>query len=211
MRCLPSDCTSENTASLLEAALGLHEGSSDISVRSLAYSAGYDGEKTATISSIFLSEKLQGQESQWTFELPGRTNITSGQGPHASSIIIDSHFKGLTPLNSFEKWEEHVLEYFDDSAAPSERTDFSSCIAIPGLGGHAFSSFKENGGSHMWLRDTLPHDLRGVRVWVYGYDTKLMDSESFQDLEALASTFRRSLVFSRRPTSVRHFLRPLGT
>lgn len=50
----------------------------------------------------------------------------------------------------------------------------------------------------MWLRDDLPRDLRGARALIYGYNTKIADSKSFQDLEALASTFRRALVSVRR-------------
>lgn len=73
-----------------------------------------------------------------------------------------------------------------------------SCVAVTGLGGHAFGSFKERGGKYMWLRDSLRRDLNSVRVFTYGYDTFLSNSQSFQDLEALASTFRRRLVDLRR-------------
>ncbi len=45
----------------------------------------------------------------------------------------------------------------------------------------------------MWLRDALPHDLPGARVLTYGYDTRLVESNSFQNLEDVASTFRASL------------------
>ena len=55
----------------------------------------------------------------------------------------------------------------------------------------------------MWLRDALPLDLKGAQVWIYGYDVQLVNSTSFQDLEALASAFRRILVASR----VQHFVR----
>ena len=58
----------------------------------------------------------------------------------------------------------------------------------------------------MWLRDALPLDLNGAQVWIYGYDTNLVNSTSYQDLEALASTFRRICVFSRIHYSVRGFL-----
>jgi hypothetical protein len=71
--------------------------------------------------------------------------------------------------------------------------DRLSCIAISGLGGHAFGSFKEQAGSHMWLRDSLPSDLPSTRVMLYGYDTQLHGSHTFQDLEALASTLRSDL------------------
>lgn len=38
----------------------------------------------------------------------------------------------------------------------------------------------------MWLRDQLPHDLNQIRSILYGYDTKLLMSESFQTVEDLA-------------------------
>ena len=45
----------------------------------------------------------------------------------------------------------------------------------------------------MWLRDAIPHDLPGARVLTYGYDTQLAGSNSFQNLEDVARTFRASL------------------
>lgn len=38
----------------------------------------------------------------------------------------------------------------------------------------------------MWLRDELPKKLRSVRSILYGYDTKLANSRSFQDISDLA-------------------------
>lgn len=45
----------------------------------------------------------------------------------------------------------------------------------------------------MWLCDSLPNDLPGARVMIYGYNTNLHNSHTFQDLEALASTLRLDL------------------
>ena len=42
----------------------------------------------------------------------------------------------------------------------------------------------------MWLRDSLPYHLPCARVIIYGYDTQLYGSRSFQDLEALGSSLR---------------------
>ena len=55
----------------------------------------------------------------------------------------------------------------------------------------------------MWLRDDLPFDFPSARILIYGYDTKLEDSQSFQDLEALASTFRLALKTIRQDSVVR--------
>ena len=49
----------------------------------------------------------------------------------------------------------------------------------------------------MWLRDEIPSDVKGARVLIYGYDTGFRDRESFQDLEGLASVFRRLLLSCR--------------
>ena len=45
----------------------------------------------------------------------------------------------------------------------------------------------------MWLRDSLPRDLPGTRVLIYGYDSELVGSKSFQGIEAIASGFVGSL------------------
>jgi hypothetical protein len=70
-----------------------------------------------------------------------------------------------------------------------------SLIAISGIGGHAYGSFKEKGGSHMWLRDSLPQEngLSHAAVITYGFESRVPDSTSFQDLEALASALRNGI------------------
>ena len=45
----------------------------------------------------------------------------------------------------------------------------------------------------MWLRDALPYEIPGARIFTYGYDTRLEQSNSFQNLEDLAITFCASL------------------
>jgi hypothetical protein len=45
----------------------------------------------------------------------------------------------------------------------------------------------------MWLRDRLPRDFRQVRSIIYGYDTRLIHSHSFQGVEDLALSFLAQL------------------
>ena len=66
-------------------------------------------------------------------------------------------------------------------------------MAISGLGSHAFGSWKDRHSSYMWLRDALPQYLPNARIFIYGYDSKLAGSHSFQNLSDLASRFRASL------------------
>jgi hypothetical protein len=42
----------------------------------------------------------------------------------------------------------------------------------------------------MWLRDSLPQDFKNARVLVYGYDSHINGSTSFQTLESLATSLR---------------------
>lgn len=52
--------------------------------------------------------------------------------------------------------------------------DQSSIIAITGLGGHAYGSWKGRGTlGQMWLRHFLAKDLPHCRTMIYGYDAAL--------------------------------------
>jgi protein SERAC1 len=72
-------------------------------------------------------------------------------------------------------------------------------VAVHGLGGHAYGSFKERGGSYMWLEDSLPAHLRAAlagctaRILLYGYDARVENSPSFQSVHDLAERLRGSL------------------
>lgn len=50
----------------------------------------------------------------------------------------------------------------------------------------------------MWLRDRLPHDLIKVRSIIYGYDSRLVQSESFQGIDDIAITFITRLKYIGR-------------
>lgn len=63
-----------------------------------------------------------------------------------------------------------------------------SCIALSGLASHPFGSWQPKGDdkTFMWIRDNLPKHLHCVRCIIYGYSTKLHDSQSFQSIQDLA-------------------------
>ena len=87
-------------------------------------------------------------------------------------------------------------------------TNSSSCIVIHDLGGHAFGSFRSVSpdSTYMWLRDSLPKHFAQLRVWIYGYDSNLRDTESIADLYEFAATFRRDLCILRGKTKVGYVL-----
>ncbi|KAL6690585.1 hypothetical protein J3F84DRAFT_398280 [Trichoderma pleuroticola] len=109
---------------------------------------------------------------------------SSDQHNRPRSLMLDTAFLGITTLYAPPP-EEHKVDL----------------IAISGLGGHPFGSFKERDGEHMWLRDALPYDVTAEgddhrpvsRVMVYGYSSNLFQSDSFQNLEDLGTAFHRHL------------------
>ncbi|EHK50529.1 putative ankyrin repeat protein [Trichoderma atroviride IMI 206040] len=76
-------------------------------------------------------------------------------GEGATRLLVDEDFFGLTPL-----------------AAPLQNPAVD-IIAVTGLSGHGFGSWKARGRPDMWLRDFLPPSVPNARIMIYGYDTKL--------------------------------------
>jgi hypothetical protein len=103
-------------------------------------------------------------------------------------LLFDVHFKGLTPLAEPKGGEADI-----------------DVIAVSGLGGHAFGSFKERGGDHMWLRDSLPQDLPTARILTYGHDSHLNQSNSFQKITDLGRQLHVSI------KSIRNYNSASGT
>ncbi|KAL7955579.1 hypothetical protein V8C34DRAFT_316314 [Trichoderma compactum] len=133
-------------------------------------------------------------------------------GPSVQSLAIEVHGSSQTATVTFQDVPSQPQEYLplsdqtrrlqklilDTAFLGDHKADL---IAISGLGGHPFGSFKERRGEHMWLRDALPYDIteeggndRPVsRVMVYGYSSTLSQSDNFQNLEDLGTAFHRHL------------------
>ncbi|CVK92445.1 uncharacterized protein FMAN_07341 [Fusarium mangiferae] len=70
-------------------------------------------------------------------------------------------------------------------------------IAVPGLGSHAFGSWKSSKSDDIWLRDFLPKDAPNIRVLLYGYDTALSGSLSKQSIGDLGGALLEQIVAFR--------------
>lgn len=84
-----------------------------------------------------------------------------------------------------------------------------SIIAITGLDGHAYGSWRGKGNlRRMWLRDFLSKDLPYCRTMIYGYNSKLsshgigtiMDygRELMEELKKVRNTEEVSAVYNER-------------
>ncbi|KAI9888491.1 MAG: hypothetical protein M1814_006882 [Vezdaea aestivalis] len=108
-------------------------------------------------------------------------------------LYFDTHFTGFTLLSSVEQDDKHVID----------------CVVIHGWGGHAFGSFKERGGQFMWLRDDIPSLFPQLRIWLYGYESKLTDETSIESVDDWCHTFCNLLVDLRAKTKTDQRKRPL--
>ncbi|KAL1846175.1 hypothetical protein Daus18300_014338, partial [Diaporthe australafricana] len=101
------------------------------------------------------------------------------------SVLLDTHFFGFTVLNEIDT-KPHILEYNFPSIIMRilwRLTSFS-CIFIHGLNGHPLGSWADKRQAHFaWVRDKLPVDVGEARCILYGYDSHLVHSESFQSIE----------------------------
>ncbi|OCK73381.1 hypothetical protein K432DRAFT_410741 [Lepidopterella palustris CBS 459.81] len=95
---------------------------------------------------MFLSELVANPLGDWQVEMSD------------TDISFDCHFFGFTQL------------YTPKPDAPIT----ADIIAITGLDGHAFGSWRGKGNlGRMWLRDFLSKDLPCCRTMIYGYNSKL--------------------------------------
>lgn len=185
VRGIPLEFTKEKMQDILGIILDMEK--DFIRCHSLALSPNYhEKTKVATVSFRDVLPDLLNEGIEWHFDLPSSDYSTDKE------IVLDTHFNGFTPLQSSDD-DDFAIDY----------------IAISGLNGHAFGSFKERGGSYMWLRDSLAKHLPQARVLIYGFDSRLAGSRSFQDIEALASRFRNHVRAVRRHAKAGVTPRPL--
>lgn len=116
--------------------------------------------------------QLQGGPS-WRFQ---RTVWHCGR-PINVILEIDTAFLGFTPLNLARGPESDVIDF----------------VAVSGLSSHPFGSWKQRGGQFMWLVDDDEGFPSNVRALLYGYDTTLVNSQSFQDISDIGDRLAASL------------------
>ena len=77
-----------------------------------------------------------------------------------------------------------------------------SCIIVHGWGGHAIASFTSPIDSHVWPRDSLPVYLPEMRIWTYGYGSRLTDSDVLEDPYTYSEDLKNHLRLLLKKTNV---------
>ncbi|KAI0179413.1 hypothetical protein GGR52DRAFT_305072 [Hypoxylon sp. FL1284] len=103
----------------------------------------------------------QGDKNEW------KVSVVALEQP----LLLDVHFLGMTPFNDVKR-EQHEFD----------------CLAISGLASHPFGSWQGTDKLFMWIRDELPRAMPNTRAIIYGYDTLLKGSSSFQSIQDVAAS-----------------------
>jgi protein SERAC1 len=111
----------------------------------------------------FLSQLDQNPLGDWQVEMGDE------------DISFDCHFFGFTQLYATTPGHPVTAEYhLPLTYATLTLIQLRSIIAITGLDGHAYGSWRGKGNlGRMWLRDFLSKDLPHCRTMIYGYNSKL--------------------------------------
>ncbi|KAH8896423.1 hypothetical protein GQ53DRAFT_714083, partial [Thozetella sp. PMI_491] len=161
LRGIPASFDRLDTVTHLSRALS-DTGMADICIGSLAKTQSSTGPETGTATLTFSQTPAliaNPQQDEWSIKIAG----------FSDPLILDRHFLGMTKLHNAEDNEFQC-----------------NIIAVSGLASHPFGSWQPSGDkSFMWIRDALPGDMPKARVFLYGYDTTLIGSTSFQSITDL--------------------------
>lgn len=81
-------------------------------------------------------------------------------------------------------------------------TNSVDIVAVHGITGDAYDSWTHCNGN-LWLRDLVPEDLPGLRVFSYGYPAEVFCTLNAGDLGAYARSLLEGLKRERRKEEVR--------
>lgn len=74
-------------------------------------------------------------------------------------------------------------------------------IAVHGITGDAYNTWRHENGT-IWLRDLLPQDFPGARVFSFGYDARVFCSRSTGNIESFARTLLNDIQRERQEGKV---------
>lgn len=174
-----------------------------VCIKSWAPEADSEDSQYWLIATVDQEPNFFGLIGEKSFRLPRNTD-------DSESLIADINFLGMTTL-AFPKVAEVTVEYatslfFIIFSFFLSINDQCSIVAVTGLAGHAFGSWKERNGKFMWLRDALPSALPTARIMTYGYGSKLQDSTSDANFRSYAVSLLAQVASARKRPKVPYAL-----
>lgn len=116
VRGIPRAIKRSEVENIIETALGIREDGQNFKVYPIAYNPyRQDDEKVATVSFALSSNK---GKDEWQFPLTTfkpQQNLDEKEEQEVprgeAGLVVDTHFKGFTPMRSFRNAADHDIEY----------------------------------------------------------------------------------------------------
>jgi hypothetical protein len=105
-------------------------------------------------------------------------------------------------LHEEQRIDAYGLSLLNTAPGQSTQKYDLDVIAVHGLGGHAYRTWTHDNGK-LWLRDFLPEDLPGVRVFTYGYNSTFVFSRETGNLRDYARDLLENIRSIRTHSEVR--------
>ncbi|KAI9645218.1 hypothetical protein NHQ30_005952 [Ciborinia camelliae] len=126
------------------------------------------------------------------------TTPSNGSSPNGTSpnVIVPA----LPPkVSSLEHTEQFGLFHLNPIPTPPKGGESAykiDVVALHGIKGHAYNTWTDKNGN-FWLRDQLPNELPGARIFSFGYDANVVFSRGTGTVEEFAMTLLEHLIRER--------------
>ena len=138
-----------------------------------------------------------------------RNAIRTGAAP---SLVIQQPAQTIqSSPNTSNQIDKHGLYLLNPQPSHSdgvgaEETFLLDIVALHGITGDAYNTWTHENGK-FWLRDFVPEDLPGARVFSFGYDAKVFCSRSKGNIESFARSLLEGLTRERMEEKVASLFR----
>ncbi len=137
------------------------------------------------------------------------TSILSTEQQAILTPPVDLHHTAQVPtLNcTIDRTEKYGLFLLHSSISnigdiEDEDTNHLDIVAVHGITGDAYNTWTHQNGT-LWLRDLIPKDVPGVRVFSYGYPAEVFCTFGTGTLDTFARSLLEGLKRERRKKEVR--------
>jgi hypothetical protein len=115
----------------------------------------------------------------------------------SSSIVPRDSKNGLLPLHDPKELARLQNEKSPETLFPVD------IVAIHGINGDAYDTWTDEKTKYFWLRDSLPKEFPGARVFTYGYPADVLFSLEQGDFDSWARGLLVDLKIERNKKEVR--------
>ena len=144
-------------------------------------------------------------------EQDGRISTSENDNGSAISLDIDQPRQSLQLCSrSPNRTEKHGLFLLNPRIPESddveaEETYFLDIVALHGINGDAYKTWTHENGK-FWLRDFVPTEFSGARVFSFGYPAEVFFSLGKDNLDSYARSLLEDLKRERRKEVGRQFI-----